>query len=263
MLSKASQASKGLERYVLVPESKVVASHSLSSPPGVDCKRDAAIEDSKEIKVELSLPTVPSPMRSMGVALASAVKLPPVLEATPRLSHVYRFAASANSSLTITMANLLGAFGGVCTVANSKVQPWASSFRIRSLTIWPAYAASGNYTFVDWVSAGSSGYVPDTASMINIPDGITVTTALRFKPPRGSLAGHWLNPVTISSSAVVFGCTVKIGSVLDLDVEYTLSNISEAGNITVTAGTLGLVYYLALDGPSSNKLVPQGLPTTA
>jgi len=192
--------------------------------------------------------------------------LPPVLEATPRLSHVYRYVVSATTSPVITVANILGACGGICTVANSKVQPWASSFRIKSVTVFPcagSFSGAGVYTFLDWVSAGSSGYVPDTAKMLNIPDGLTVSSPLRFRPPRGSLAGNWINPVTISTSAGLFGGTFKVGSVVDFSVEFTLSNVSEAGNITVTTGTLGNVYYLALDGPSSNKFVPAGLPTTS
>jgi hypothetical protein len=210
---------------------------------------------------KLNLNYSPNPC-CVGKSLSSGMSLPPVLEATPHVRHVFRYGVASTATVSCTLASLLGACGGICTIANSKVQPWASSIRIRSLTVWPP-SASGNYTFVNWSSAGSSGYLPDTAKMINIPDGLTITKALRFVPPKGSLAGNWLNPVTISTSAVIFGMTIHVGSVVDFHVEYTLSNVSQAGTITVVAGTLGNVYYLPLDGVSSNKLLAAGLPTTA
>lgn len=208
------------------------------------------------------IPGTGKPVSGSSRRLPGGFSLPPMLEATPRVSHTFRYAASNTATVSVSLAHLIGTCGGTCVVANSKLQPWASSVRIKSLTIWPP-VASGNYTFVNWAASASGGYVPDTATMVNVPDSVTVTGALRFVPPKNSLASFWLNPVTISTSATVFGMTIKIGSILDFDVEFTLSNVSESGQQTIVAGILSNVYYLALDGPTSNKLVPQGVPTTA
>jgi len=188
--------------------------------------------------------------------------LPPELDPTPHCRKVFRFGVAATGTYSITIGSVLGACGGICSIASSKLQPWASSFRINRVVVYPS-VGTGVYTFFDWTPSGSSGYVPDTATICNIPDGVSVTGPMRFIPPARSLAGDWINPASFTASTQLVGCTVHIGSVVDLEIEFTLSNVSEATNVTIASGTLGAVYYLALDGPSSNKLIPQGLPTTS
>ncbi len=237
---------------------------SAATPAVAEAKVERKVEEKSEDGPEMSVVKFAlTGILDAGKAVGSGkvMSLPPVIEATPRLSHRFRFGVAGTSTLSITLANLLGALGGICTVANSKVQPWASTVRIKGITIFPS-SGTGVYTFINWSSGGSSGYVADTAKNVNIPDGVTVTKALSFRPPRYALASFWLNPVTLSTSAVIFGLTIHVGSILDLDVEYTLSNVVQPGNITVTSATLGNTYYLDLDGPSSHKLIPQGVPTT-
>ena len=234
-----------------------------TSPPPAGGQASLASGPSADSKDEKKVVAVVPALRTNGKPMGAMATLPPPIEATPRVKKTFRFAVSTNGTYQTTLASLLGACGGTCTIANSKVQPWASSVRVRRLTVWPPGGATGNYTFIDWASSGSAGFVPDTAKINIVPDGVVVSSALRFVPPKGSLAGNWLNPVTLSTSSILFGGTYKIGSIVDLDIEFTLSNVSEAGNITVAAATLGNIYYLALDGPSSNKIVPQGVPTTA
>jgi len=53
------------------------------------------------------------------------------------------------------------------------------------------------------------------------------------------------------------------GSIVDFEVESRLSNQFGLTPITVSVGVLNKVYYLALDGPSSNIFRPVGLPSTA
>jgi hypothetical protein len=65
-----------------------------------------------------------------------------------------------------------------------------------------------------------------------------------------------------NSSDPLFALTVATGSVIDIEGVYTLTNDYIAPNSSITTGTAGMAYYLALDGPVSHKLVPQGLPTT-
>jgi hypothetical protein len=68
----------------------------------------------------------------------------------------------------------------------------------------------------------------------------------------------------LSTAAVnLFALSCPIGSIVDLSVSFTLSNIQGALQETVASGSLGNVYYLALDGPSANTYIPLGLPTTS
>jgi hypothetical protein len=60
----------------------------------------------------------------------------------------------------------------------------------------------------------------------------------------------------------VFLITCTVGSVVDVHVSFRTSGAIAAGTHSVTTATLGNIYYLALDGPSSNVYVPVGLPTT-
>jgi urea transporter len=57
--------------------------------------------------------------------------------------------------------------------------------------------------------------------------------------------------------------SVVEGAVIDLAVDFTLSGQFEAFTQVVATAVVGTVYYLALDGPSSNTLVPVGVPTTS
>jgi len=148
--------------------------------------------------------------------------------------------------------------GSICTVANSKVQPWTSSIRLVKVTVWPAPSASAASATELYWSNGTSAQIPDEARITTIPEGISVTRALTFKPPAMSLAADWL-----VVPATIFTISSPVGSVVDVTIQSRLSNIFEVANITIVTGTLGTVYYLALDGPATNKYLPQGLPTTA
>ncbi len=188
--------------------------------------------------------------------------LPPTLNVSPTLKQVFRFKATASSGVAVTVGTLFGALGGICTVANSKVQSWCSSARIKSVTLWPAPSTSTTPTpYLVW-DAGQSGQIRDEQMDGSIPEGTAVTKALRFLPPAGSLCGFWISAA--DSSATLFAVQAVSGMIVDLAVDYTLaSGLGPVAASTVVSGTLGSVYYLALDGPSSNKLVPTTLPTTS
>jgi len=192
--------------------------------------------------------------------------LPPALELTPRYTHTFRFTCTSTGSFTIQAIQLCGALGGICTTANSLVQTWTSSFRILGLKAWPAPSSSSTSgIYVDWYFSDTDLF-PDTSKSTTVPEGVSVTDAVSFRPPSKSTAGFWVNS-TATSSFTLFNISVVAGSVLDLTVQATLpvvnSTTSSLYGLSVTTGTLGNVYYLSLDGPSSNKLPPvSGVPTT-
>jgi len=148
---------------------------------------------------------------------------------------------------------------GVVGTSSTTVTQWATSFKILSVTVWPS-GSSSSFTNarLDWLS-GTSGQVPDESKDRSIPEGITMTGALVFKPPRQSLASFWLDNL---ADPLLFSISCAVGSIVDLRVSFRLSNVLVANVRAVTSAVPGTVYYLALDGPASNVYTPVGLPTT-
>ena len=248
--------SRGCEQPVASP---IAVVSSLSPPSGGDAAEMRSTETKEE---KLSIVSLGG-RRDMGVAYKGS-SLPPALNVTPRWQHRYRFRANSTASgVTVTLGNILAACGSTCTVANTTVRSWASSVRVKRFMVWLPGNLTNNYCYIDWVSAGASGFLPDDARIVTVPDGITVTTALSFSPPKLSLAGSWLNPTSISASTVVFGITCGTGSIIDMDIEATLSNVGDGVSATITAGTLAKAYYLPLDGVGTNVLRAIGVPTTS
>jgi len=206
--------------------------------------------------------------QKLGRRRGGARGLPPEINLTPVLSHRYRFNCTTTVSATVQAIQMCGALGGICTVANSIVSSWTSSFRIKRITIWPAPAASVSAAagaYVDWFFSDTSLF-PDMSKSVTLPAGVTSTEALVFTPPAKSTAGFWVNS-TATSSFTLFNLSVTAGDVIDIDVDQTLGVVNSTSSslyqLTVTTGTLGNVYYLSLDGPGGNKIPPvAGMPTT-
>jgi len=191
------------------------------------------------------------------------ISIPPPFEATMTLRHRFYFLVEASPSVSavITDRMIRGACGGICTAANSKVMPWASTIKVNAVDVWPpASTAAGTTADVYWVSTGTE-FVKDEEKYRVVPEGVTVTGRMRFTPPPQMLISDWI--ADAGAATGVFGVVLLNGTVVVLDVSFTLSNNFVGVTNTVGVGTLSSIYYLALDGPSSNKIVPQGVPTTA
>jgi hypothetical protein len=189
-----------------------------------------------------------------------SVQLPPSIQTTPCVSHVFRFSAGMSANNAVTVPTLLGSLGGICTVTNSKLVQFASSAMIRSVTIWPSPTGAGVDDCAIYWSTAAGSRVPDGAKSKILPEGITITTAIRSRPPRGSLAGTWF---TNQDSFGLFHVVCGSGSIVDVAVNYRISNVLLPISTTIVSGVLGVPYYLALDGPSINNLTPVELPHTA
>lgn len=85
-----------------------------------------------------------------------------------------------------------------------------------------------------------------------------MTGAVKFVPGPGSLASFWQ-----IAPANYFDVTAPVGSITDVHVTFCVSNEFQVALATIVSGSLGNVYYLALDGPASNLYVPEGLFTTS
>jgi len=186
--------------------------------------------------------------------------LPKQLNTTPQLSHCFRFRSTAPVSAVITTKMVACACGGIATVANNTFTAWASSYKIKKLVVWaPSSTTSVSLTDVAWYT-GTSGQSKDQTATNSVPLGITNSSVSTFLPPPKSLCGDW---ILSSQTANLFEVILDKGCVIDLHVDYTLSNVISPVAQAVAVAVLGTVYYLALDGPISNLLVPVSLPTTA
>jgi hypothetical protein len=219
-----------------------------------------------EEKKSLAPPPIAfSPICLRGIPTRSARSgpaLPPALQTSPEVAHTFRFAADAAlTAANITVRDVIAATGNICIVANSDLNSFASCVKVKSLTVWAPSSSSMKSIALSW-AAESSGREPDEVVNKAVPAGMTLPSSLVFVPPSWALAGFWqIGPA--APTAVMFQISVPAGAIVDLSVSLRLSNTQTPVQSTVGSAALGSVYYLALDGPGSNKLLPLGLPTTS
>jgi hypothetical protein len=155
----------------------------------------------------------------------------------------------------------VGACLGAVATGSTTLAPFCGSYRINSITVWPA---AGGTAGITWYGNGTAEQAlsRDDAISEDIPTGITVEPRpLCFRPPAGSFQSMWQSPV-VNGTDNLFQYYGTLGSVWDLNVTYTTVAYVQQNSVTVTGpATSGTVYYLALDGASLHNLVPQGLPT--
>jgi len=103
----------------------------------------------------------------------------------------------------------------------------------------------------------------ENAMVNSIPTNMTSPCSVVARPPKGTLASFYSNS-QVNASLALFSITAPIGSIIDISVSFALSNIYIAvPSITITTGTLGIIYYLALDHGVADTYVPLGRTTTA
>jgi hypothetical protein len=189
------------------------------------------------------------------------VSLPPMIQLTPIVKHVFRFRVTSTVNGTnVGVGGILGALGNIAS-ATTTLRNLATAFRIHSVKLWLPGGSTGINSYIDWSNSATFGISPDYAIDKTTPDGITDTGVLVFKPPAKSLAGYWLAN-SISGGSGVFAVTALAGSILDLEVSYCLANVYGTSSVTITGpATVGNMYYLALNGPATNTIQPVGLTT--
>jgi len=183
---------------------------------------------------------------------------PPQLRSNPVLRHTFRYAASASFSEPITNNNVLGALGGIGTVVNSTITNFFGSFRINRIRIWGASTGA----LVSSVSVTFFSAVGNAATNMEFSDSSTSSAEppyLQCAPPKGSQASFWNS----SSASTLFTVVSSTPCIVDLDVSAVFAD-GAGGNTTGGLGTVavGNQYWLALDGASTNKLIPVSLNTT-
>jgi hypothetical protein len=147
------------------------------------------------------------------------------------------------------------AFGSMAT-ATDQISSIFSSFKIHSVTIYPAASAANVY--LEWVEAATVGlHTKDERKMRPMPNGITISAPMRYVPPKGSDASFWQDGQgTANSLFVLLG---SIGCIMDIDATVTMqntgTNVQQTG---FTSLTVGSVYYPAIDGRATNRWPPIG-----
>lgn len=181
---------------------------------------------------------------------------PPQIPSNVTITRTYRFKSTSATMQSITGAQILGVAGAVCTVANTTLRYLATSVRVHRVSVWSPPSAQGAEATctLEWKTYQGDEYkeVSDSSMSVARPAHIS------SKPPQGSLC--WL-PMGVSSGTCL-DLTAPVGSIIDVHCTHVLNDTATAGSsYAVGAASLGVIYYLPLDG-STDVFTPVGLQTT-
>lgn len=185
---------------------------------------------------------------------------PPQLNTSAPYRHTYRFMNTAfAANVTVTASDLLGAAGTFAKTTNSIVTTWYTSFKIHRVRIWALTSNAGN-TGTATVQLTWSGTVaqPADKGINDISINPSVPAFIDSKPPAGSSPSFWNG----QSSSSVFVISTNTDIIVDVDMSLQNFGGFDSLDISVATAVLGEPYWLALDGASTNVLVPVGLQTT-
>jgi len=180
-----------------------------------------------------------------------------------RASHVFRFQATGAGPSNITGVDIIGSLGVYTKVANTSTSPMFTSFRVKRVRLWAPPSAVGSVAScsLDWWPGSGlvnnpNMFFSDTSLAPDFPAYVDVA------PPRGSLAGFWVNEN--GAGSILFQLGYPANTIVDVHVDFCSDDDETASTDTIAVATaaIGQQYWLALDGPSVNNLVPVGLITT-
>jgi len=218
--------------------------------PGKLAERD--IGDTKETGSPNS-----GEMKSMAVStLAHAkpvtgkISLPPMWKSMIYRSKLQYTSSGAAAGISMTRGALGNSIGGVA-ISTTQICGIATSFRLRAVRVWPGV---GGDAAVEWVANGNEQeFTRDSGSSRAVPTGITETGCFSFRPPKGAWASFWQN--ANQGTAELFALYCTDGSVIEVDLEWTLSLQQNGYLQTFTGLVAGDFYYPHLDG-SGKKFTP-------
>ncbi len=174
-----------------------------------------------------------------------------------------RYTTSAgNTQLGVGIKPLLFGLGGMCTTAGTggTLTSLCQCFRLRRVQIWsvPPSAGATATVEINWFPSGSADLVP-AYELSNTSMSISVPAHVSSTPPRNTLASFWQNPTT-ASSGLLFVLTAPADSIVEVDLDFILSDNEQSvvQYSTASTVTLGKVYYVCLDG-GSGTIVPVNL----
>ncbi len=190
---------------------------------------------------------------------------PPPYNNTITVKHTWRYIvvvaqATPNTISFNELGNLL-VFNNNSTVTSYqifdavrclKVEVWAPSFGSTSITTGEC---SVEFSGTTAGAVGSSRRVADRSASMDRPAHVCLS------PDPMSQAGQW--QTTAGGSIICFGITCTAGATIAVTLLHRITDTTRVQSVTTTnPGTVGQLYYLALDGPASNNFVIDGpLPT--
>lgn len=196
-------------------------------------------------------------------ARQGGASLPPVINGVVQLSHTFRYATSGTvTNTTLTVGSILGALGGICTVANTTLQCWTSSFRIKWAKVWVNPSSTNDEVSWTW-SDFSLDRDQERAMTRDLPANVTVAAAVKYVPTPGTIVADWYGGL-VASTTVLASVSCPAGTIIDFHVDFTMNARILGAGVTrsITTGVLGNTYWLALDGVTSNLMRPRILPST-
>ncbi len=189
--------------------------------------------------------------------------LPPRFLTKTYLSQTQYVNPSGISSLAITRGGLGCSPGAITIVANASALGIASSFRLISVRIWLAPSIAGGSAAeasIEWVgNTAEQALGKDEATERAIPSGVVMSSALTFRPPKGSWHSMWQFANDNTSDVLFFLKAIPLGSVIQVNMEFTLAT-QQAGVSFVQGSTAAALFgYPALDLPTTRQVRPISL----
>jgi len=178
----------------------------------------------------------------------------------------YRFVRTYTVNAGLEIYNIspskLGFLTSFCTVANTTVTGWWETCQIMSITMWANPPPDGSNMFVSIIAnngTGTTGQAGDDIPATGTSSGLTVPAYARKRFTPNMQAGQpqacaTTNTNTIFVLSISGGNANAANSVvsavtIDLVARFTASNDNRVSSNTATVGvgTLGAIYYMALD----------------
>jgi len=236
---------------------------------GLSAQTEPSLNEGSCLVVELEKRELSAkPKRGRNRATQRGVPdLPPMIEVAMSLPFRIRYilastVAFANSAV-VTRGGMAAGLGCICYATNADVAAIASSYRIRSITAWPAAGGDFGILSQSAIATAEQALQKDSEKIAVLPTGITVPSGGRvFRFPATTFLGMW-QMSAVNAGDTLFEYWGTAGTVFDVEGVFTLVGPSIAPyTLSIGSGAAGSVYYLSPDGNTAHNWVPQGLPTT-
>jgi len=237
------------EHYVLVKNSDMAFHHSLLATPASQRKEEKKDESKAYAPPSLSLTSYPS---VKGKGKRTGVREPPSFNSTIccRFKRQFHNVTSSTTVYSISGNNLAGALGATVFTANTSARAQFSTAKIHALRVWTPAAGLGVDVTADcrWSVGATPTFIKDEDWIKARPDGITsAQNGLIFTPPPGTLCGEWMIMGQVGAG-VLFILELYQGCIVELDIEATLANNQTGATVSISAGTVGVQGFTALNG---------------
>lgn len=175
------------------------------------------------------------------------------------INHTYRFLANSASAFNLSPTLLMGAMGTMCTGTNTTATALFASVKLESIEMFAPSASIGGTSTVS-VTWQSATFGSGTKECSDSSNSQSYPAHLFTRPPKNTLCSFWNQDSSTALCAIV----APAGTLIDVNVTGILWDNSSATppTRTISVGIATQIYYLALDGPSSNILRPISLNTT-